>query len=717
MAESDFSFADFELNAAKRLLLKEGKPVALNSKTFDLLQALIERRGQIVSKDELLEKIWDGQFVEESNLTVQISTLRKLLGEARGENRFVVTVPGKGYKFVGETVEYPGGIEVENHRFSGIEIDQRHLPSESLKLSGNTLSIRYTLRYLLLAAVLILLAGGVYLFLQYNSRSSLPFGKTEIRQLTTTGNVTLAALSPEGKLYAYVTSEFGQQTLMVGRVDGGNDIMLRPAAEAIYHTLAFSPDGGSLYFSVHDYADPDYQLYRMPSFGGVQEKILEKIANFALSPDGKTIGFARRNVTNRRDYILIRELNGTERELTSLPVANELNYDSLSFSPDASLIAYGSSEDENNLKSDISTVQTVNGDVRRLTNHSFASIDKTAWLADGSGLIVDARDTNENGGVPQFQIWRVSLSDGSTTKINTDLSSYEGAIGLSNGVLLTVEHRQMNNIWIAPADDLKQAKQITFGSFGKYEGLWGLDWMPDGRIVFDSSDAHSQVISIMNPDGSGKKKLTAPGQVDSCLSVSNDGRYVVFHSTRGGGINIWRIDLDNGNLTQLTFGKQSYQPAISSDSRFVYYKSLEKGVGELRRVSIDGGESVAVTNKETSWTSVSPDGKYLAALYRTDKPRLSVLPADGGEPIRQFDHVRTALFYVGIRWAPDSKTVVYRDSSYGYWTQSMEGGEAVRMENLPKEKLYNFAWSKDGKQFAFVRGQEISDVVLFRDLK
>ena len=140
-------------------------------------------------------------------------------------------------------------------------------------------------------------------------------------------------------------------------------------------------------------------------------------------------------------------------------------------------------------------------------------------------------------------------------------------------------------------------------------------------------------------------------------------------------------------------------------------------MGELRRVSIDGGESVAVTNKETSWTSVSPDGKYLAALYRTDKPRLSVLPADGGEPIRQFDHVRTALFYVGIRWAPDSKTVVYRDSSYGYWTQSMEGGEAVRMENLPKEKLYNFAWSKDGKQFAFVRGQEISDVVLFRDLK
>ena len=102
------TFADFEFDTGKRLLLKAGKPVALNSKTFDLLEVLIERRGEILSKDELLEKIWEGQFVEESNLTVQISTLRKLLGETRGENKYIATVPGKGYKFVGEVIEDAG---------------------------------------------------------------------------------------------------------------------------------------------------------------------------------------------------------------------------------------------------------------------------------------------------------------------------------------------------------------------------------------------------------------------------------------------------------------------------------------------------------------------------------------------------------------------------------------------------------------------------------
>jgi tricorn protease-like protein len=72
---------------------------------------------------------------------------------------------------------------------------------------------------------------------------------------------------------------------------------------------------------------------------------------------------------------------------------------------------------------------------------------------------------------------------------------------------------------------------------------------------------------------------------------------------------------------------------------------------------------------------------------------------------------------MGSRWTPDNKSIVYRDNAFGYWQQPVDGGEARRIEGFPKEKFYNFAWSKDGKWFAFVRGQEIRDVVLFRNLK
>ncbi len=125
-AEKTFSFAEFEVDAAKRLLLKDGQPVALNSKTFDLLLTLVENRGEVVHKNDLLDKVWANQFVEENNLTVHISALRKVLGERKNEHRFLVTVPGKGYKFVADvqTPQDEKEIVIESHKFSRVLIEE-----------------------------------------------------------------------------------------------------------------------------------------------------------------------------------------------------------------------------------------------------------------------------------------------------------------------------------------------------------------------------------------------------------------------------------------------------------------------------------------------------------------------------------------------------------------------------------------------------------------
>jgi predicted ATPase/DNA-binding winged helix-turn-helix (wHTH) protein len=125
-AEKTFFFGDFELSGAKRTLLKRGENVSLNSKTFDLLLTLIENRGRVLSKDELLETVWEGQFVEENNLTVQISALRKIFGEKKNEHRFIVTIPGKGYKFVGGETS----LAVANHT-----------PKPTIKTFGNNENI------------------------------------------------------------------------------------------------------------------------------------------------------------------------------------------------------------------------------------------------------------------------------------------------------------------------------------------------------------------------------------------------------------------------------------------------------------------------------------------------------------------------------------------------------------------------------------------------
>src|SRR5688572_1219822 len=102
LAPHTYTFAEYELDPARRLLLRAGQSIPLNAKSFDLLVVLIQNRERVITKEELMEMVWRDQFVEEANLAVQISALRKVLGEKKGEHRFIVTVPGRGYRFVAE---------------------------------------------------------------------------------------------------------------------------------------------------------------------------------------------------------------------------------------------------------------------------------------------------------------------------------------------------------------------------------------------------------------------------------------------------------------------------------------------------------------------------------------------------------------------------------------------------------------------------------------
>lgn len=95
-----YHFGDFLLDANKRLLLRNNEPASLTPKAFETLLYLVAHRDKIVDKNELMRAIWPDTIVEENNLNQNISTLRRVLGEARGENRYIVTVPGKGYRFI-----------------------------------------------------------------------------------------------------------------------------------------------------------------------------------------------------------------------------------------------------------------------------------------------------------------------------------------------------------------------------------------------------------------------------------------------------------------------------------------------------------------------------------------------------------------------------------------------------------------------------------------
>lgn len=102
-----YDFGAFRVDPGKRLLLREGQPVALTAKAFDTLLALVENRGRVLEKDELMRLVWPDTVVEESNLSQNVFTLRRVLGEQPHQHLYIATLPRRGYQFVAEVRQTP----------------------------------------------------------------------------------------------------------------------------------------------------------------------------------------------------------------------------------------------------------------------------------------------------------------------------------------------------------------------------------------------------------------------------------------------------------------------------------------------------------------------------------------------------------------------------------------------------------------------------------
>jgi len=103
-----YEFGKFRCDPREHLLLCDGKPVSLSPKSFEILVSLLQNNGRLLTKDDLMRQVWPDSFVEEANLTVNISALRKVLGETPSGQQYIETVPKRGYRFVAPVKEFRG---------------------------------------------------------------------------------------------------------------------------------------------------------------------------------------------------------------------------------------------------------------------------------------------------------------------------------------------------------------------------------------------------------------------------------------------------------------------------------------------------------------------------------------------------------------------------------------------------------------------------------
>jgi DNA-binding winged helix-turn-helix (wHTH) protein/TolB-like protein len=175
-----YEFGPYRLDVVRRLLLRESLPVPLTSKAFDTLLALVGNSGEILEKEDLLNRIWPDAVVEEKNLTVTISTLRKALGETPNQHQFIVTVPGKGYKFVAavkELMAEDADLIIEKQITAQIIVEEEPHEIEANEPYLLSTSSRFRLPRLtagrIAIVLIILLAVAAVVYFQFSRRSNL----------------------------------------------------------------------------------------------------------------------------------------------------------------------------------------------------------------------------------------------------------------------------------------------------------------------------------------------------------------------------------------------------------------------------------------------------------------------------------------------------------------------------------------------------------------
>ncbi len=705
-----YEFAGFRLDLSEKLLLSGGSMVPLAPKVFDTLNVLIENAGHLLEKDELIRKIWEGRFVDDSNLTFNIKMLRKALGDDAAKPRFIETVPRRGYRFIAEVGEVFIEAEIDS-----VRREQSPLPA------GHNSSQRSTKRfYAAFAAVGVLLIGmfvfGSWLARSGNRAVAAPVLHAPFRseKLSTNGQVVHALITPDGKNVVYTNGISDRQSVWLRQLETGNNVEIIPTSDNVYAGLAVSPDGDFLYFVRRpSNAEKDSAVYRVSIFGGVPAKIISETHGWiSVSPDGGKISFVRcyyREDENCALWIADASDGKNERKIASRPPPFRIGDNE--FSPDGTSIAFAAGQSENAATEfGLAEVDIASGAERELTAEKFFNIKNLAWLPDRSGLLVTASKIPNKS----FRIWQLSTATGEAQPLTNDSETYS-ALSLNNHASLLVSTQVKRDFRLVLFDIENQVlgRALTDAA--------NVAFAPSGKILFSSSTSGNDEIWSINPDGSEQKQLTNNPADELAPVVSTENKSIFFASNRTGEVHVWRMNIDGTNQVQITQKEGGFPIFASPDGKWLYYTSgLQR---TLLRVAVESGEEQLIHDKARYRFAVSPDGLRVAFSEIQDRERrITIASLPGGDVIKTFPLTDREARMVEVTWLNSGKEIIYilansESENNVLWRQTLDGGEPRKMAEIGDDEVWDLALSPDNKSLAIVQGRWKHDSVLISGLK
>jgi DNA-binding winged helix-turn-helix (wHTH) protein/Tol biopolymer transport system component len=721
-AHEIYSFDEFRLDLTRGSLFRGDVELKLRPKSFDVLKYLTENQGRLVSKDELIDSVWQGLAVTDDSLVQCMKDIRHALGD--DQQTIIKTVPRRGYIFEKEVSHNGSAVYFEESSGVHIVIEESEETNGHGEAGGAKPELRQGKRSLIalvkrhkwvtamaLVSFVLIGSGIAYgVFLYFSRPPVSPFKSVNIQRLTIDGKAENAAISPDGKYFAYTINDNGRQSLWVRQVAAVNPTQIVAPAQVEYNGLTFSPEG-SFVFYVQGTA-----LYQTATLGGSTRKLVEGVYSpVTFSPDGKRVAFVRIGMADGRGTgVVLANSDGTggEQIIATRKPPEAFSPRGCAWSPNGATIVCAGGDNPIFGDQYPIAVRIADGSQTPLTNKRWNIVGQAAWMADGSGFLMSAWDNLD----ANSQLWHVTFPAGMPVRIYNDLNGYSDlSLTANSETLLTIQRQPQLNIQaINLSDAAKQSRQLTFGTNGS-DGQTSLTTTPDGKIVYYSEKGRTGGdLWIMDADGGNQRQLTFDEPMESGAVVSPDGSRIAFSVASQG---IWTIDLDGGNRRQLdTYGMF---PSFSMDGNWVFY-TVPRERFSMWKVPSGGGDPIRMVERRAIQPRVSPDGKLIA--FMEVRPvlgttKLKIIPIEGGEPVRVFDIFDLAGMF-DLEWLPDGSAVAYNAINKGLQeivTQPIDGGEPLRLmaARSASESLRAFTFSRDGKQLYVSAGPINADVVIF----
>ena len=561
----------------------------------------------------------------------------------------------------------------------------------------------------LILTLAILAAAGYGMYALLHRPAPVPFQNFTITQITNSGNITSAAISPDGKYILTVKNENGKQSLWLRNLPTNSDTQVMAPSETNNVGLQFSPDGNYIYFLQYAGKSVDHaDLYRVPVLGGTPQQIVQNVFNnISFSPDGQSFAFVREDPTLGK-YSLLLANTGDMAERTLLE-ANLPVMEDVAWSPDGKLILGSFFLAGQSFGSLVSVDSTTGWQVRAIRSED-RSFREPAWAPNGRGLFV-LNDRVDADYYFRNQVGFISYPEGDFREITRDTDNYT-SLGLSNDGknLLAVRFQQNYQLFILPADtaDSNKAREISSG-----ESVHTFAWMENDAVIV------KQGFGLQRIDlTAGNETPLASDNVHSAYepTVCDDGRTVVFGSVGRPdrlSASLWRVEMNGGKLMNLTTGKNDSVPACSPDGEWVYYVDVV-GHGKILRVPLAGGKAetvsgvVAFHDDETDGALDLARNGNMMVTFAAEQGKLKavILDPKTGKTLRALD-LDPRVWPFTLRFAPDGKSVVYPvriNDVDNLWEQPIPGGKERQVTNSGPAKFGIFNGHLTGRSWAWFGG-------------